>query len=299
MRVTNTMMTRQALHDMEGLRSKYSKAQAAVNGRALERPSDDPQRVVEAMDLSGAKLRLQRSMRSGEDAREWLSMTETGMNAMVDQLQAARELAVQAGSPSLDGTARESMARQVIAIRDSLLRELNMQHRDQYLFAGWRTTVHDGRPFGLSAEGGVSRQNDEGQAFTRDIAPGLPVTVNVTGHELFGGGDFVRTLTDLASDLRSGNIGSATSDRLGEIDRSFSHLTVLRSDLGVRMVEIDKYHQYAQDALFHIEERLTGITGTDLETAVLRMTEAQTAYQAALASFAKALPTSLIDYMLR
>ncbi len=42
MRVTNSMLLNQALFDLEGLREKYAKAQAAVNGRALERPSEDP-----------------------------------------------------------------------------------------------------------------------------------------------------------------------------------------------------------------------------------------------------------------
>lgn len=296
MRITNAMLTSQAMADLNGLRHKYAKAQAAVNGRALERPSEDPQRVVEAMDLSGAKLRLERAMRSGQDAREWLSVTENSLSAMIDQLQEARELAIQAGGPGgLDPDARQSMANQVLAIRDGIVRELNTQHRDQYLFAGWKT---DERPFSI-AGGAAVYQPDAGQAITRDIAPGLSVAINVTGSTLMAGGNFVKVLSDLAEDIQAGRTQAVTTSRLNGVDSALSHLTVTRSDLGVRQNEVSKYEAYAQDTLFHIEDRLTSITGVDLETAVLRMTEAQTAYQAAVASFAKALPTSLLDYMLR
>ncbi len=296
MRVTNYMMMNMAMRDLDGLRQKYRKAQDAVNGRVLERPSEDPQRVVEAMDLSGAKLRLERTMRSGQDAREWLSISENSLSAMIEQLQQARDLAVQAGgSGALDPDARESMAKQVLAIRDGLMRELNNQHRDQYLYAGWNSA---NKPFSL-VDGAAVHQSDAGQNTTRDIAPGLSVTVNVTGDDLMAARDFIKTLSDMSDDLRAGRVGTVANDRLSEIHQSLSHLTQIRSDLGTRQNEVSKYESYAQEALFQIDERLTVITGADLETAVLRMTEAQSAYQAALASFAKTLPTSLLDYMLR
>ena len=300
MRITNTMMMNQALYDLDALKQKYYKAQSAVNGRSLERPSEDPHRVVEAMDLAGSKMRIQRSMRAGEDAREWLSMAETSMTSMIDQLQSARELAVQAGSPSsLSPDSREALAVQTLAIRDSLVRELNYQHRDQYIFAGWNSSNRSEPPLSLAPDGSVVSEANAGQVITRDLAPGLSVTVNVTSDELLAGGDVLRALTEMAANLREGKNQLVSSERLGEIDKVLSHVSGVRSSLGVRAVEVEKYQTYAQDSLFHIEERLTNITGTDLETAVVRMTEAQTAYQAALAAFAKALPTSLIDYMLR
>lgn len=297
MRVTNYMLISTALRDLDGLREKYAKSQAAVNGRVLERPSEDPQRVVEAMDLSGAKLRLERAKRSGQDAREWLSVAELGLTNMLDRLQGARELALQAGAPvGMDQDSRESMARNVEAIRDAIKREMNTRHRDQYLYAGWRS---DARPFDENGGGGVTYTGGSGGAITRDIAPGLSVVVNVTGNELLSGGDFIQALSGMAADLRAGNTESVTTTRLTQVNQALNNLTVIRSDLGTRQVQVEQYEHFTDASLFQIEDRLSTISGADLEEAVLRMTEAQTAYQAAMASFAKALPTSLIDYMLR
>lgn len=297
MRVTTIMLTSTALYDLDNLREKYAKAQSSVNGRVLERPSEDPQRVVEAMDLSGIKLRLDRARRSGQDAREWLTIAENGVSALIDQIQAAREVAVQSGSPSgLNVDAREGLAQNIEAIRDAMLREMNGQHRDQYIFSGWKTTT---KPFDNDGNGGVTYVSGSNGEITRDVAPGLAVAVNVPGDRLLADGDFTKTLSDIAQNLRNGALDQISTTRIVELDKALSNLTTIRSDLGIRQVQIEQYMTYAQESLVQIENRLTEITGADLESAVLKMTEAQNAYQAAVASFAKALPTSLIDYMLR
>lgn len=315
-------MLNRAMRDLDGLRAKYAKAQNAVNGRALERPSEDPQRVVESMDLSGAKLRLQRSQRAGQDAREWLSVAENSMAAVIDRLQAAREMAVQAGSPSaLDPEAREGIAKTLESIKQALLREVNSKHRDQYVFSGWQTDGKQPDPanpgqvmyappfsvtaagdtayFGVSVSGGGTYPVGTDKHITRDVAPGLSVPVNIPGNKLFARGDFLKAIDDLAAAVRAGDQAAISNVHLKAVDQALGNATVLRSELGIQERQVETYEKFAQESLFQIEDRLGKIGGTDLETAVLRMTEAQTAYQAALASFAKALPTSLLDYMLR
>jgi flagellar hook-associated protein 3 FlgL len=215
---------------------------------------------------------------------------------MIDDLQAARETAVQAGGPGAqDPDARESLARTIESIRASLVRTLNSQNRDQYLFAGGKT---DTQPFDTSAAT-VAYAGGAGQEVTRDVAPGLSVAINISGDALKADGPtgFLQTLTQVAEDLRNGRTGAVTVDRMNEIDAAISNLTVARSDLGLRQNQVEQYSDWARDAGLRVDQRLTDLTGGDLETAVLRMTEAQTAYQAALASFSKALPTSLLDYL--
>ncbi len=296
MRVTHSMLMSSSLRDLDLLRQKYQKAQNAVNGRVLERPSDDPQRVVEAMDLSGAKLRYERTQRTGQDSREWLGMAETHTDAMLEQIQAARDIAVQAGGPgALSPDARQGLVRGLEEVRDALMREMNGQYRGQYLFSGWAT---DTKPFADNATGGVDYSGTNDQIL-RDIAPSLAVPINLTGQDLMAGGDFMKTLTDMIDELNSGDATSVTTTRLEELDKAFDNINRLRSDLGVRYAQIEKYEAYAEKAILNIEERLGKITGGNVEVAMIQMTEARTTYEAALVSFSRALPTSLLDYMLR
>lgn len=297
MRVTHSMLMSSSLRDLDLLRSKYKKAQDAVNGRVLERPSDDPQRVVEAMDLSGAKLRFERTMRTGQDSREWLGIAETHMDTIIEHLQAARDIAIQAGGPgALEPGARAGLKQGIENIREALKRELNAQYRDQYLFAGWAT---DTKPFDDNAVTGGATYNGTSNEILRDIAPNLSVPINIPGDRLLAAVDFMETLSKLAAEIEAGDVQTVTTTRLEELASALDNVNKVRSDLGIRYVQIEKYEAYAQTAILNIEERLGRISGADLEVAVIQMTEAQTAYQAALVSFSKALPTSLLDYMLR
>lgn len=297
MRVTQSMLMSSSLRDLDLLRQKYKKAQDAVNGRVLERPSEDPQRVVEAMDLSGAKLRFERTLRTGQDSREWLGIAETHMDAIIEHLQSARDIAIEAGGPAaLEPGAREGLKRGVQSIRDALMREMNAQYRDQYLFAGWAT---DTKPFSDNAVTGGATYNGSSDQILRDIAPNLSVPINIQGDQLLAAVDFMETLSKMAEEIEADDIQTVTTTRLEELTTALDNVNKIRSDLGVRYGQIEKYEAYAEKAILNIEERLGRITGADLEVAVIQMTEAQTAYQAALVSFSKALPTSLLDYMLR
>lgn len=302
MRVTQSMLVSSSLRDLDLLRQKYKKAQDAVNGRVLERPSDDPQRVVEAMDLSGAKLRFERTQRTGQDSREWLTIAETHMDALIEQLQAARDIAVQAGGPgAITPEAREGLARGIDTIRQAMLREMNARYRDQFLFAGWKTSFEPSdpaqQPFTEDPATGAAVYNGTNNEILRDIAPDLPVSINIPGNQLLAAGDFLQSLAQMRDELLAGDSQTVTTTRLTEITAALDNMNRLRSDLGVRYATIEQYENYAEQAILNIEERLSKITGADLEVAVMQMTEAKTSYEAALVSFAKALPTSLLDYL--
>lgn len=293
MRITNAMLMNRAIRDLDRLREQYARAQDAVNGRVLTRASEDPKRVEEAMSLSGAQLRMERVLRAGEDAVNWLQMSEIHLSTMIDRLQAAREAVVQSGGPvGLDPDGQKSLKATLQAIRDSLMQELNAQHQGLYLFGGYQT---DKPPFDM--EGGKLTYRGDENELIRTVAPGYTVGVTVPGSKL-GAQGFIGALDEMIADLEAGKLEKLTAEGLSKLDEAINNLTVLRSDLGLRQNQVTQYTEQAQDSILLIKERLTKISGGDLETAVLDMVEAQTAYQAALASFAKALPQSLIDYML-
>lgn len=298
------MLMSSSLRDLDLLRQKYKKAQDAVNGRVLERPSDDPQRVVEAMDLSGAKLRFERTQRTGQDSREWLGIAETHLDALIEQLQAARDIAVEAGGPgALSPDARQGLARGVETIRQAMLREMNARYRDQYLFSGWKTSFNPvlptdpNQPFTEDPATGAAIYHGTNNEILRDIAPDLAIPINIPGNQLLAGGNFLETLAKMKDEILAGDAPTVTTTRLEEITEALDNVNRLRSDLGVRYAKIEQYEDYAEKAILNIEERLAKITGADLEVAVIQMTEAKTAYEAALVSFSKALPTSLLDYI--
>lgn len=254
MRVTNSMIMNNSLNDLALLREKYENAQALVNGRGLERPSEDPARVVEAIDLSAAKVRLERSQRSSSDAKDWLNAAEDQLAAMIDDMDQMRNLAQQAGSPAFQTPEdRERMAREIEAVRDSMLNKMNAQHRGQYLFAGGKTKT---KPFEMTAAGGANYVAASATEITREIAPGLSIATNIPGSRFLEEDDPIGTFTQLAKELRAGDI-SMVSARIEHIDRQANNLINLRAEIGVRQDMLEQYTAYGQDAMVNLETRIT------------------------------------------
>ncbi|MBY6277489.1 hypothetical protein [Symbiobacterium thermophilum] len=297
MRVTNWMLLNSAVYDLGVLRERYAEAQRKVNGRSLERPSDDPRGVVEAIDLMNTKVRLERAQESISQAKEWLTATESSLNTMIDLLQSAYETGIQYGSPaSLEPSAAKNLAQQIRSLRDALKRELNARHRDYYLFAGWATSKQPFEDGGTSVNyvGGVD------QVMEREIAPGYRVKISIPGNWLPS--TIIEDLSQMADVMESGDpdaIQEVTTNYLAKVNAAMDELIRLRSEVGLSYAQAERYDSYARDSLINVEERLGVVSGGDLADAVLKMTEAYNAYQAAIAAFSKALPTSLLDYMIR
>lgn len=293
MRVTNWMLVNTAIRELEGLRSHYAKTQKKVYGRALERPSDDPQRVIEAIDLTGMKVKLERAQRAATDAKEWLSIAETSLTAMAEDLQAVHETMIQFGSPAnQEPTARENLALQIEGLRDAIKREMNAQHRGRYLFAGWAT---DTQPFVDDGSGGVKYEGSP-HKIEREIAPGYKVAINVPGDTLPV--DIIATLTNVAKNMREGTVEDVM-EYLDDVQKAADVLLARRSEVGLAYQQVEQFEGYSRDGLITVEERLGEISGGDIADAVIEMTQAQQAYQVALTAFSMALPMTLMDYMFR
>lgn len=293
MRVTNWMLVSTAIRELEDLRAQYAKAQKKVYGRALERPSDDPQRVIEAIDLTGMKVKLERAQRAATDAKEWLSIAETSLTAMSEDLQAVYETMIQFGSPAnQEPTARQNLALQIEGLRDAIKREMNTQHRGRYLFAGWAV---DTLPFEDNGAGGVTYKGST-HKIEREIAPGYKVAINVHGDELPH--EIIATLTEVANAIRTGTVEDVTK-HLDKVQAAADKLLAKRSEIGLAYQQVEQFEGYARDGLITVEERLGEISGGDIAEAVMEMTQAQQAFQVALTAFSMALPKSLMDYMFR
>lgn len=305
MRVTNWMLVNTAIRELEGLRYQYAQAQKKVYGRSLERPSDDPRKVVEAIDLTAMQIRLERAQEAATDAKEWLSVAETSLASIIEDLQSVQATMIQFGSPAnQESTARQNLAIQIEGLRDAILREMNAQHRGRYLFAGWATNR---QPFVMNADGGVDYFGT-GHKIEREIYPGYKVTINIPGTRFFITADessyhedidIIKTLSQAAEEIRNGNMSAVTGELLAKVKIVTDRMIALQSEIGLSMQQVEQFEGYARDDLITVEEQLGKITGGDVADAVMRMTEAQQAYQVALAAFSMALPKTLMDYMFR
>ncbi len=75
------------------------------------------------------------------------------------------------------------------------------------------------------------------------------------------------------------------------------NLRSLTSDTGAKLLRLESKENIIQDLELTYSERKSGIEDADMAEAIMELRAKETAYQAALASSAKVMKMSLVDFL--
>lgn len=291
-RVTQNMMSERSVAGMQlGLTRLARVQEQLTTGRIVNRPSDSPTEAASAMSLRKGLGDQQQYLRNASDGLGWLNQADSTLSSMALQLRNARELGLQgANSGALSADARNAIAVEIEGIREGLVQTANTTYLDRPIFggitAGSRAYDDSGAYLGTSG------------AVTRTVGQGLRIDVNVDGPSVIGpdGANVFDDLTALAAAIRAGD-PAATATGLDALGGSLKRVTVALADVGTRTVRVETAEQAALDAELSIRSSLSEVENTDLPKALMELKLQETAYQAALASTARVLQPSLIDFL--
>jgi flagellar hook-associated protein 3 FlgL len=187
MRVTNTMMTNNLMRNLNKNLSRMEKLQQQMaSGKKFTRPSDDPIGVSRSLRLHTEVANMEQYKRNAEDAQSWMETTEIAVGNIVDILQRANELAVQAATETNSIDERRSIAGEITELRNQLIQIGNTTYAGSYVFSGFKTD----KPL-LTSEG----KYDIGEAGAKltlyeiietNIGLGDRMGMNSVGQRLFG-----------------------------------------------------------------------------------------------------------------
>jgi flagellar hook-associated protein 3 FlgL len=185
---------------------------------------------------------------------------------------------------------REALAKQVDGVRESLLAVANTKYLQKPIFAGTAGAAN-----AYDASGAY--QGDAGTS-SRTIAPGVKVTVNATGEEVFGtaGNDIFTVLSDIAADLRT-NPSAAASTDLDRLDAGYLRMQNALASVGSRYHQIEIMQDRNQANQLESQNQLSEVEGVDVPAAIVDMQLQEMSYQAALGATAKVLQPTLMDFL--
>src|SRR4051812_47602982 len=193
-RIPNQMLVNNSLSALQESFAKLADLQDQGSSlKRLRKPSDAPADVVSAMQLHAGIDRNGQYTRNLSDAQGWLGNADNALTGTFTQLQKVNDLVVQASNSSLDANARQGIATQIDAIRQTVI--------------GLANTTYAGRPIFAGTAGGDNAYDANGQyvgvssAVERNIAPGQRIQVNVNGDTVFGppGNDLFATLSQISN----------------------------------------------------------------------------------------------------
>lgn len=295
MRVTQRNLSAGVEMNLQASMARTQRLQEKLSsGRELARPSDSPTDVSVALEYRATIRRSDQLIRNADDGLDMLSAADTALTGTLDVLRRARELAIRGANATLSTSDREAMAIEVDRLREQTLSFANTQHLGRPLFSGTAGAAAGGDTAYTTA--GV--YNGDGGSIERTIAPGLSVPVNVTGPAAFGpaGANVFSALTKLAADLRTAPSQLAPND-VAAIDDSYTRLTATLATVGARMNHVESVRSQTDTSKAHQSEVLGRMEGVDIAKTVLDLQLQQTAYQAALASAARVIQPSLLDFL--
>lgn len=296
MRVTNSMMVRSTLRDLNLSYGRLARTQEQLSsGRQIIRASDDPAVAADAMNLRGLTRRSEQYARSRSDAQGLLGSADGALTSSLEVLGRVKEIAVRASNSGglSDPNARRALAIEVRAIREDLIALANTRHGDRAVFAGNVA----GPAYNVTTGGYLG---DAG-AVRRDVAANTSVQVNVTGQDAFGVaggpvGDMFEVLARMAVAIETGN-GAALDVEHTNMDAATVRLGVATVEIGSRGARMNGIEIRAEDDELRVRALLSKAEDVDIVEALVTAKSQENAYQAALQVAAKIIPMSLLDFL--
>ena len=293
MRVTHLGTYQASLERITGRLEAFSSSQGQVaSGRRMQRPSDDPTGMGRALELRAALRTRDQELRNASDGEMWVNLADTRLQSVIEHLQRARELAVR-GATFTNHDERSAIAREVASLTEGVAAHANARHQGRALFAGF--SQNDA----VEKIGGTWTYTGDAGSVNRRIGEDEVVAVNVTGNDAFGfatGRDIFTVLDDFQAALSS-NDTAGIEAAIADLDGALSTVLDATTTLGAAGARIERATARIGQEIGTLKSALSSVEDVDLTEAMMNLQMQETAYQAALAAFARSNQSSLVDFL--
>jgi len=263
------------------------------SGRKVNRPSDNP---VDAERSLGYRKRLgeiTQHFRNIDNALAHLNQTEATLNEANNSFIRLKELTVQMASDTVGEKERANAATQVKNIKEHLLQLANTKLGGQYIFAGGKTSTR-----AFEELNGKIEYRGDAQSRLREIDVETTIPINVPGSQIFGtstSGMFA-SLNDLEEALNANSIAS-TRKALDDIDTHTETIITARARIASWTNRAESTRDSLQETELSVTGSLSQTEDVDLAEAITELILNDNAYKAALASTARVIRPSLLDFL--
>ncbi len=291
----NSSFNRGALAISQAADALFEAQQQVSSGRRINQLRDDPLGSASAITEHATLGRLDAFEGAAHVATYRLGLADSIVSDIVNQLTSAQSTALASRGSALTQAQRDAGAQELLATRDALLGDINTKFEGTYLFSGSKVTVP---PFSQSGSGFSAYQGD-GSPTQIDVGSGRAVANTFDGSEIFQGADAAHvldTLTALAAAI-SANDQPAISTHIDALNRAFDRATSAQTRIGNDLRSIDDNRLRLSAERTGTIERISSIEDVDMAEAAARLSQADTAYRAALAAMATVSRVSLMDYL--
>ena len=292
MRVANTTIYDMVKFNLNNITEELNKANKVVStGKRINNLSDDPVGLNQVLNIKSTLSNIEQLGRNISLGKSWLTASESALTQVQNQISDARALCVQMATATTGSAERASAAATVQNTLEEIVSLTNTEVNGRYVFAGSKT---DAAPFSRDNDTNVVTYNGDNKAFTMKIGRDATVEVGSDGEAVFG--DIFTTLSDLKDALEADDV-SGIQAAMSNLDTHFDRISTKISEIGSKMLRMEIKENILQDLKIANTDRLSKIEDADITEAIMDLKAKELAYKAALASSARVMQLSLVDYL--
>ncbi len=310
MRVTSNTFPNTLVDQLTQLSVRQNQLQSqAATGQRLTLPEDDPSAMRRVLDLQAESKSLTQYVRNISGLRDQAQASYEVMRGLKTVSDRAGELATLA-----DGTkSPEDLKLYAIEVTNLIKQAValsNTKFQGDYLLSG---TASDQKPFALATDAdgivtGVTYDGNESIAQS-EIAEGVTISVQTLGANTTGSGprglltdnrfgaDFFNHLIAFQNHLIAGDTDAIANTDLQDLQADEENILVHFGNNGALQARLEATQKIAETRVDATEGLISQEADADLAETLVRLTQTQNAYTAALQSGAKILGTTLLDYL--
>jgi flagellar hook-associated protein 3 FlgL len=297
MRIASNTVQDNIVRQIQTLGGQTSKLQTQVaTGQRIDSADDDPAAAGRVLSQQSELRRVAQYSLNATRAIEISQASFAGLNSLKDVSDRATEIATLGRSP-LGAEALNAYATEVNQMVEQLMQVGNSRLGNDYIFAG---TAVDTAPFTATrdANGDVTAaayvgNTSQANIPLSEVASVTPFTNPVTNQ---GIGDMINRLVALRDALKTAD-GAAIGASQSDLQTSEDLLVSALADNGAVQLRIEVQQTQQQSRGDNLVSLVSSETAADLPNSIVRLNQAQTAYQAALQSAANIMRISLLDYI--
>lgn len=287
MRVANKSVFDVTKFQLANITEELNNANRIIStGKRMNELSDDPVGITQSMNLKATLSNIEQLKRNISLGNSWLSASESALNQTQDIVSDMKALAVQMASSTKDASQRSSAAQVVDNMLAEIVSLANTDVGGRYIFAGTKT---DTTPFDQNGT-----YNGNNSPYSVKISNDSSLAVGSDGQTVFS--TLFTSLNTFKSALENNNI-SGIQEAMTNLDIDFDTIASKISDVGSKMLRMEVKDNILQNLNISSTERLSKIEDADIAQAIMDLSTIEFTYQAALASSAKVLTLSLVDYL--
>ncbi len=299
MRISTSTMYDQGITSVQNQQSDlFNLQQQIASGRRILNPADDPINAARALQTTQSINVNQQYQTNVSNAKSQLNVEEGVLSQIMNVIQQAKQLTVQAGNPTVGSANYVSMATDVQNLYNQLLGLANQTDGNgQYLFSGFKGST---QPFTQTSGPGVYA-GDQGQRRLQ-VGPSRYIETSDDGQSVFqpgvAGKDLFKTLDDLKNALASGAPTTASLNQaLNELDSERVNISTVTASVGSRLRELDSVDTSTSGLILNYQQALSDQQDLDYSKAISDLTKKQFNLQAAQQSYIKITGLSLFNYL--